>query len=70
MNHKKMLLIFAGIAIGCISLGFLLDNDQPYDSIWQTVFEFCWLTALLFGLQAVLYFLGVCFYKLAVRFRA
>jgi|TARA_R110002051_G_scaffold322405_1_gene412807 hypothetical protein len=69
MQHKKMILIFAGLAVLIISLGFLIDNDEPYDSIWQTVFEFSWLTVMLFGLQTGLYFFGFGIYKVAVRLK-
>jgi len=67
MNHKKMCFIFGCIAITLISFGYMIDTDEPYANKWHTIFEFSFLTLLLFGLQAVCYFLGYGIYKMLSR---
>ncbi|WP_432410173.1 hypothetical protein [Rasiella sp. SM2506] len=69
MNHKKMLFIFAGIAIALISLGFLIGSEEPYASIWQVAVKFFLLSFLVFAIQALCYFFGYRMYKIVSRGR-
>ena len=55
MNHKKMLLLFALMAVCLVILGYAMDNDEPYANVWNRVFEFSWLTAGLFAMMAICY---------------
>jgi hypothetical protein len=64
MNHKKMVLIFALMSVCLVILGYAMDNDEPYANVWNTVFEFSWLTAGLFAMMAVCYGLIVLIFKL------
>ena len=64
MNHKKMLLLFAVMAVCLVILGYAMDNDEPYANVWNTVFEFCWLTVALFAMMSISYGLVVFIFKL------
>lgn len=59
-----MVLLFAGISLALVCLGFWVDTDEPYPNFWLTVFEFCALTTILFGVQTALYFIAWGIYKL------
>lgn len=66
-THKKNAAIMAIIALLLVTMGYLLDNDKPYENIWHTVFELSLLTLILFALQAILYGVGYAICKLLKR---
>lgn len=67
MNHKKNVLVLGLIAIALVILGFIIDGDESYDSMWQTIFEFCWLSIGLFMVMSILYFIVIGIERLLTR---
>jgi hypothetical protein len=55
MKHKRNLTLFLLIAIAITSLGYILDNDMPYQKWTMTMVEFSGTTLLLFALQCAPY---------------
>lgn len=65
MKHKRNLTLFLLIAIAITSLGYILDNDMPYQKWTMTTIEFLGMTLLLFALQCVPYGLAIAYKSFA-----
>ncbi|MBK3517339.1 hypothetical protein [Carboxylicivirga marina] len=55
MKHKRNLIAFLLIAIAITPLGYLLDNDLPYEHWHQTALEFVVLTIVIFAVISAFY---------------